>query len=411
MTDDDSENQRLSKFSRADRGAYGFGGPSAAKPDPLAEALEQVIRGRAQPADRIETHVPDEPPPPPRPAPQAIHSRLIEELHSAREQIRQAPSNESAPPQILEGEILPPPGSLSPAVPNAVDVKPEPGDSFLVRAKENVRRLRISAAERLHGSTRVAGHLAASGRRAATDTGAALSRRMRLKDWRRRRLALLCLVHRHVFDRHTERLLFSKTPPLEVYAVSEGEKGIEKEFVYRGPMPKKVLDWTLSVLPRDLKRHAFLDFRAGNGRTLLLAARRNFEYAAGYAFDTEGCEVLEMNLAQYPRSWLDCRDVRALRGDRDGLLIPAQPSVLFFPDALPTGHIDIILSYVSASLHLDPREIWLIFENAGREKGREQMELFDTVPLPFASELKTRLFSPVPVAVYRSKADNEEDAL
>jgi len=410
MTDDDSEKQRLSKFSRADRGAYSFNGPAAAKPDPLAEALEQVIRSGALPTDRVANHVPDAP----LPAPDVIHARLIEELHSAREQIRQAPVVESEPPRthppIIDVEILPPEGALSLTVPNTVDVTLEPRSSFLGRARESLRGFQIAAAERMQGARRQASHLARTGRRIAADLGAALSRRMRLKDWRRRRLALVALVHRHVFDRQTERLLFSKTPPLEVYAISEGEKGIEKEFVYRGPMPKKVLDWALSVLPRDPKRHAFVDFRAGNGRTLLLAARRNFEYAAGYAFDTEGCEILEMNLAQYPRSWLDCRDVRALRGDRDGLLIPSQPSVLFFPDALPAGHIDIILSYLAASLRIEPREIWLIFENAGREKGREQMELFKHVPLPFASEVKTWLFSPVPVAVYRTKTDKAPES-
>ena len=126
----------------------------------------------------------------------------------------------------------------------------------------------------------------------------------------------------------------------------------------------------------------FVDFRAGNGRTLLLAARRNFEYAAGYAFDAEGSETLEMNLAQYPRTYLACRDVRALRGERDGVVIPAQPAVLFFPDNLSAGHLDIILSYVTASLRLDPRPIYLIFENAGREFASEHMSSFERISLP-----------------------------
>ena len=85
-----------------------------------------------------------------------------------------------------------------------------------------------------------------------------------------------------------------------------------KAFVYQGPFPGAVLNWALSALPSDLKRYAFVDFQAGNGRTLLLASRRNFEHATGYAFDGSTCEVLEMNLAQYSRSYMSCRDVRAL---------------------------------------------------------------------------------------------------
>jgi hypothetical protein len=172
-----------------------------------------------------------------------------------------------------------------------------------------------------------------------------------------------------------------------------------------GPIPKKLLDWALSALPPDRKRYAFIDYRAGNGRTLLLAARHNFEYAAGYAFDAEGTETLEMNLAQYPRSYLACRDVRALRGDRDGVVIPAQPAVLFFPDGLSEGHLDIILNYVTASLRLEPRPVYLIFENAGRECGREQMSLFEKVSLPLLNQAKVFLFAPVSIAVYRSKVE------
>ena len=226
-----------------------------------------------------------------------------------------------------------------------------------------------------------------------------------MRDWNRRRLALLSHIHRHVFDRKTERLLFCKTPLLEVYHVEDTARGPEKSFFYQGPIPKKLLDWALSALPQDLKRYAFVDFRAGNGRTLLLAARHHFEYAAGYAFDLESSETLEMNLAQYPRSYLACRDVRALRGDRDGVLVPSQPSVLFFPYSLSAGHLDIILTYVTTSLRLDPRPIYLIFENAGRERSREQMSSFEKVRLPLLNQAKAFLFAPVSIAVYRSRIE------
>ena len=224
---------------------------------------------------------------------------------------------------------------------------------------------------------------------------------MRLKEWNRRRLALLSQFHRHVFDRGTEQLLFYKTDSLNFYQRGDTEENFKTPFFW--PMPKLLLDWTLSALPRDLKHYAFVDFRARNGRTLLFAARHHFEYVAGYAFDAGSTEILEMNLAQYPRTRLACRDVRALRGDRDGVIIPSQPAVLFFPDSLSEGHLDIILSYVSASLRASPRPIYLIFENAGREQAREQMSLFENVRLPLFNRGKAFLFAPARVAVYRSK--------
>ncbi len=96
--------------------------------------------------------------------------------------------------------------------------------------------------------------------------------------------------------------------------------------------------------------------------------------------------------------------MRALRGDRDGVLIPAQPAVLFFPDSLAFAHNDTILSYVTASLQLDPRPIYLIFENAGRERGSEHMKNFERAPLPVLNQAKALLFGPIRIAVYRAKA-------
>ncbi len=234
-----------------------------------------------------------------------------------------------------------------------------------------------------------------------------LSRSMRLRDWQGRYIALLNLVHRHGFDRRMERLLFIKTPVLHS---AQAEQGGRIPFLYQGPIPGKALNWAFSALPSDLKRYAFVDFLAGNGRTLLLAARRNFEHATGYAFDAGSCEALELNLAQYSRSCMSCRDVRALRGDRDGLAIPMQPAVLFFPDHLPVHHLRAILSLASASQKLNPRPVYLIFESSGRERGLGQMQFFEKVPLSFLNRVKAYLFSPARIAIYKSFNGGSADA-
>jgi len=232
-----------------------------------------------------------------------------------------------------------------------------------------------------------------------------LRRSLRPHDWHCRYLGALSLMHRHAFDRGIERLLFIKTsgPYSEVETGEEGRK----TFRYRGPIPGRVLNWALSALPADLKRYAFVDFSAGNGRTLLLAAARNFEHATGYASDSESCAVLEMNLAQYSRSYMICRDVRALRGDRDGISIPLQPAVLFFPDSLNAGHLGVVLSHLPASIRLNPRPIYLIFENSGPECGLDQIHLFRKVPLPALNRIKSWLFSPCNIAVYKSLNSGE----
>jgi hypothetical protein len=429
MMSDDSVENRLSRFSNADRRAYApQAGPELRHPasffmagnnPPLADLLEHAIRGSGLPERARIVH--SEPDAFQRTTePKRLHDRLIEELTTAQQQMQSEPPVQyTAPPDYTEPPIehrrldKPAPETIAfveqepvsgpePFAPGLREetILAEPDTVFLPAAealKEHLSgktRQTLSAGASLNGWAKALAHRVRQ-----------MTRRMRMRDWNRRRLALLSHIHRAVFDRTTEQLLFCKTPELEVYLFEETEKGLQKFFVYDGPIPKKLLDWALSALPEDLKRYAFVDFRASNGRTLLLAARRNFEYAAGYAFDAEGAETLEMNLAQYPRSYLACRDVRALRGDRDGVVVPSQPAVLFLPDSLSAGRLDIILNYVTASLRLDPRPIYLIFENAGRECGKHQMSLFERAPTPLLSQAKAFLFAPVSIAVYRSKIE------
>ncbi len=446
MTDDSAEN-RLSKFSNADRHSIPYSQTDAKLQDPspplllengphLAHLLEHAIRGSGL-HERAHFDAGAADPSTQAADPSFLHGRLIEELTTAQQQMRAEPPQYAEQPLIYaepaaqeRAEPPVPPHYTEPVVEyrafeepqyttfELTDQEPASLPELILSALPVETDPREPDVESRKVTEALEEHLSADKlRRAPADVARAerthtpsqrarrLTRRIRMRDWNGRCLALLSHIHRHVFDRRTERLLFCKTPLLEVYHVEDTEKGLEKSFFYQGPIPKKLLDWALSALPQDLKRYAFVDFRAGNGRTLLLAARRNFEYAAGYAFDMEGSETLEMNLAQYPRSYLACRDVRALRGDRDGVLVPSQPSVLFFPDSLSAGHLDVILTYVTTSLRLDPRPIYLIFENAGRERSREQMSLFENVPLPLLNRAKAFLFAPVSIAVYRSKVD------
>ena len=235
-----------------------------------------------------------------------------------------------------------------------------------------------------------------------------LVHRMQPREWRRRYLGLLSLLHRHVFDRRVEFLLFTKTPTSLVYEVVQTDLGPEKTFHYKGPMPRKVFEWALSALPASLKRFAFTDFDAGNGRTLLLASRRDFEHITGYA-GPDSFEILHMNAAQYPRTYMSCRDVRLRRSGQDPDEVPAQPAVVFFPDSLTEERLKGILEKVAESLRESPRRIYLIFENAGRERTFPAMNLFEKVPLTILNRIKAFFFSPAKIAVYRSIASGRED--
>ena len=82
---------------------------------------------------------------------------------------------------------------------------------------------------------------------------------------------------------------------------------------------------------------------------------------------------------------MKCRDVRALRGDRDGISIPFRsPPAVVFPESLGAGHLGVVLSHLLAFRcpRLNPRPIYLIFENSGPESaGLHQIRLFRKVAL------------------------------
>jgi hypothetical protein len=385
--------RRLSKFSNADPTAYRQ--PPAGQPvqpPPAAAPINPLLSGVL---DLIRDSGIDGRPQQPEPltagggsaeeAPfQTLPRKLIDELSAHQRQLAAAKAVAVAPDIAIE-----------PAAPGAARVSLA-ANRALAMARKHANGQ--TAKKLLEAAVGLASASLGSGRVLAGSVFHAI----RPRNLQRNYLSLVTLLHRRVFDRRTEQLLFHKTPPLKPFGGETERQGEARRFVYQGPLPGKVMNWAMSALPPDLKRYAFVDFRAGHGRSLLLATRYNFEYAVGYTFDAQSRQDLEMNVAQFPRSYMTCRDVRVIRGDREGILIPLLPAVLFFPDGVREQHLEIILNHVSTSYRLNPRPIYLIFENSGPEHGLGQMEMFEKVPLPFLNRIKCILFNPAKVAVYRS---------
>lgn len=358
------------------------------------------------------------------------HARLVDELDWLRRN-----------GEMREAEIVPPPPSVPagfsrPAFPHlrreAPGHAPSPGPATsaprtappqqpVPQQAEEIeapRSRRSSLRERLRVGTGAQKAVMAGFRKAASATkkGGAQSGRLagralklgsaartvvrvaRAKTLRARYRMTLAALHTHLFDRKVERLLF-----VQSRRDNAPDPTIDsRDFRYQGAIPHLVLNWAFSALPEDLKSYAFVDFRAGNGRTMLLAARRNFEVIYGYAFGAQDHEDLDMNIAQYPRSLMTCRDLRAMRGDVDGISIPEQPCVLFFPDSGRERHLGIMMSHIVSSFRLNPRPLYLIFDKAEKDTEPGYDDIFEPVPIPLSNRVKLALFSPERVKVYRA---------
>jgi len=224
-----------------------------------------------------------------------------------------------------------------------------------------------------------------------------LAHNLRRKEIRRRYGKAVALAHSRVLDRRLEQHFF--VPTLKSQRFGPDPK---RSILYEGPVPGASFNWALSLVPGDLREYAFVDFRAGRGRAMLLAAKRNFEKIIGYEYDADLYDDLQLNIAQFPRSMMVCRDVQSFRGDRGGISIPEQPCVLYFANAWREELMSGIMNYVAESYRHKPRRMYIILENVDDAVVLPGGNIFHRLELPLGEKLKLRLFSPMDFQVYQS---------
>lgn len=224
-----------------------------------------------------------------------------------------------------------------------------------------------------------------------------LAHNLQRRELRKRYSEAVIFAHNRILDRKLEKLFFIPTlkGARKAPAPDEG-------ILYDGPIPAAVFDWVFTAIPDDLREFVFVDFRASRGRTVLLAAKRNFDRIVGFEFDPELFDDLQMNIAQFPRSLMTCRNIDCYRGDLDGIRIPDQPSVLWFSGAWREDMIPGVMDYVRQTYQQSPRRLYIVFANAGEKPMLEDDGLFYRVDPGINQRLKLKLLSPMEFQVYRT---------
>ena len=189
-----------------------------------------------------------------------------------------------------------------------------------------------------------------------------LAHNLRRREIRKRYNKALVFGHTRVADRSLEKLFF--VPTLQAQVI---EPAPERGILYDGPIPASVFNWVMTLVPDDLRQFAFVDIRAGRGRTALLAAKRNFNRIIAYEYDAKIFDDLSMNIAQYPRSLMACRNIDRYRGDVDGIFLPDQPCVIYVSGAWREQMIPGVMNYVRQTYRQSPRRMYVILENVDGE--------------------------------------------
>jgi len=233
-------------------------------------------------------------------------------------------------------------------------------------------------------------------------TGARLRERMRpdrlKKDYRK----TLIWLHENVFDSPIEKLLFVPTKgriaadSLTVIGLRQAEG-----HDYR-PTPRFVFEWALAAIDEDLSKLSFVDYGAGKGRALLLASQHPFMVVGGIEYAAELHDAATMNIAQFPRSQMKCRDVECVHDDAAELGALDGPAVHYFFNPFSRAVFGEVLTSLVASYRDHPRRLYLILIDPVAEDLVEKSGIFMPLSLPPSARARAQLLSPYKIAVYRS---------
>ncbi len=368
--------ERLSRFSHADRRTRNYDQPSM----PVAAFPEPQVALDSPPAPMKRTPGVD-------PAPNWLDGLDNASLFEPASVAPVLYSHEKLEWRVVEEEL---PHQSSPAM---ADTPPVTGTALVVHKNARTRKQIVGRAA-----------LAAKARAAAAmrQGASVIARNANRSQLEQNYAKATAALHTHVFDRKLEQLFFRPTIVAAERQAATAAGDENSVYRYDGPVPRLVFNWAMSALPRDLKSYAFVDLRAQRGRAMMLAARRNFERIIGYEYDERLHDDLQMNVAQFPRSLMSCREIECMRGDLQGVIVPDQPVVLYFANAFRERFMSLLMSHITTSYRLHPRRMYIILENPPAAADLGPDEIFYRINLPMRERALLKMLSPVKLDVYRS---------
>jgi hypothetical protein len=235
-------------------------------------------------------------------------------------------------------------------------------------------------------------------------TGAKLKERTRPERLKQDYKNYLFWLHARVLDPPTETVFFKPTKsPVALDGLTVRGPNREHGHDYRAS-PCALIKWTLAAIDYDLSRLTFVDYGAGKGRVLLLASEHPFAAIGGIEFAEELHDDATMNIAQFPRSRMKCRNVECVLEDASALGPPEGESVHYFFNPFSREVFAEVLHNLVVSYRKRPRRLYLILVEPVATDLVDNSGVFARLEVPPIERLKLQLLSPYEVALYRSLA-------
>ena len=140
------------------------------------------------------------------------------------------------------------------------------------------------------------------------------------------------------------------------------------------PMPIRSARHILATLCIEYERYDFIDFGAGKGRMLFLAAEFPFRRIVGVEYSPDLYQTLQSNLTSYQSNNRRCGTMDAVLEDATRFALPLQPLVLFFHHPFEMPVFRQVMDLIERSLEEMPREVVAVYYDPACR------ELFDQSP-------------------------------
>lgn len=114
----------------------------------------------------------------------------------------------------------------------------------------------------------------------------------------------------------------------------------------------------------DVSGHTFVDFGAGMGRAMFLAANYPFARIVGVEFAAELVEKCRANLRTYRNPQQQCSDLEIVAGDACDFAIPEGPLVLFLYNPFGKTVMNRVIDNVRQSLIAAPRPLTVVYNTS-----------------------------------------------
>ena len=129
-------------------------------------------------------------------------------------------------------------------------------------------------------------------------------------------------------------------------------------------------------IPASLDQFVFVDFGAGKGKALLIAALFPFRKVIGVEFSEELVNIGRANVSNYRGPARACGDIELAFVDAARFPIPPGPAVFYFYNPFREPVMRQVLANIDQSFRQNPRRLFIVYVNPELAGLIENMPIF-----------------------------------